>query len=71
MPTRDVLNLIQCDLKTMTINYRVDRQSYTGGGPNEVIISSDYHRTVVNDRFDLKDAPGQVKAIAAIFFQGN
>ena len=71
MATRDVLNFIACDLKTQTIQYRVDRQVYTGNGPNEVIVSSDFHRTVVNDKSDLKDAPGQVKAIAAVFFRGN
>jgi len=71
MATRDVLNFIACDLKTQTIQYRVDRQVYTGNGPNEVIVSSDYHRSVVDDRSDLKNAPAQVKAIAAVFFRGN
>ena len=71
MPTRDVLNLIQCDLRAGTINYRVDRQVYTGSGQNEVIVSSTYHRTIVNDKSDLKNAPAQVKAISAVFFRGN
>jgi hypothetical protein len=71
MATRDVLNFIACDLKTTTIQYRVDRQVYTGAGPNEVIVSSNYHRTVINDKSDLRNAPAQVKAIAAVFFRGN
>ncbi len=71
MPTRDVLNFIACDLKTNTIQYRVDRQVYTGQGQNEVVVSSDYHRTVIGPQSNLKDAPAQVKAIAAVFFRGN
>ena len=71
MPIRNVLNFIACDLKTTTIHYRVDRQVYTGQGQNEVIVSSEYHRSVIDDRSDLRDAPAQVKAIAAVFFRGN
>lgn len=67
MPVRRVLNLIVCDLKNQTINYREDVETFQG----QTVLSSTYHRTVVNDRSDLKDAPAQVKAIAAIFFRGN